>query len=65
MPQPTDEYAPRARYLVVRDQDEWEIKFEGEEFGPYKSQREAIAVRDRRRAEAGRAGRPYRGVGDG
>jgi hypothetical protein len=42
MPQPSHEYAPRARYLVVRHQDEWVIKFEGEEFGPYKSQREAI-----------------------
>ena len=42
MPRPTDEYAPRVCYLVVRYQDEWVIKFEGEEFGPYKSQSEAM-----------------------
>jgi hypothetical protein len=42
MPQSFDEYTPRVRYLVVRHEDEWVIKFEGEEFGPYKSQREAM-----------------------
>ena len=42
MPQSSSEYAPRARYLVVRHQNEWVIKFEGEEFGPYKSQGEAM-----------------------
>ena len=42
MPQTLDEYAPRVRYLVVRHRDEWMIKFEGEEFGPYKSKREAM-----------------------
>ena len=42
MPRPTEEYAPRVCYLVVRYQDEWVIKFEGEEFGPYKSQSEAM-----------------------
>ena len=33
---------PRTRYVVVRHEDVWLIKFEGEEFGPYKSEREAI-----------------------
>ena len=33
---------PRTRYLVVRHEDMWLIKFEGEEFGPYKSEREAM-----------------------
>jgi len=42
MPQSPDEYARRVRYLVVRHRDEWMIKFEGEEFGPYKSKREAM-----------------------
>ena len=42
MPQSPDEYAPRVRYLVVCQRDEWMIKFEGEEFGPYKSEREAM-----------------------
>ena len=30
------------RYLVVRHDDAWLIKFEGEEFGPYKTEREAM-----------------------
>jgi hypothetical protein len=42
MPQSPDEYASRVRYLVVRHRYEWLIKFEGEEFGPYKSKREAM-----------------------
>jgi hypothetical protein len=42
MPQPLEEYRPRVRYLIVRHQDEWVIKFEGEQFGPYQSQREAM-----------------------
>jgi hypothetical protein len=32
----------RARYLVMRQQDVWFITFNGEEFGPYRSQREAM-----------------------
>ena len=32
----------RKRYLVVRRGDAWVIEFEGEEFGPYKSDREAM-----------------------
>jgi hypothetical protein len=32
---------PRKRYLVVRQQDAWFIMFNGEEFGPYRSEREA------------------------
>ena len=32
----------RVRYLVVRQDDAWFIKFEGEEFGPYQSEREAM-----------------------
>jgi hypothetical protein len=34
--------APRVRYLVVRDQDVWFIKFDGEEYGPYNTEREAL-----------------------
>jgi hypothetical protein len=30
------------RYLVVHGADLWMIKFNGEEFGPYKSEREAL-----------------------
>jgi hypothetical protein len=33
---------PRTRYLVVRHQDAWLIKFDGEEYGPYASEREAM-----------------------
>jgi hypothetical protein len=32
---------PRKRYLVVRREDVWFIVFGGEEFGPYKTEREA------------------------
>jgi hypothetical protein len=31
----------RWRYLVLRRQDAWFIMFKGEEFGPYRSEREA------------------------
>lgn len=34
--------ASRTRYLVMRRGDAWIIEFGGEEFGPYKSDREAI-----------------------
>jgi hypothetical protein len=33
---------PTARYFIVRDQDEWLIKYDNEEYGPYKSQDEAM-----------------------
>ena len=41
------------RYLVARQEDGWVISFNGEQFGPYKSEREALlfaidrAFRDR------------------
>jgi hypothetical protein len=31
-----------ARYLIIRHGDVWLIKFEGEEYGPYATEREAI-----------------------
>jgi hypothetical protein len=33
--------SPRKRYLMVRREDVWFIAFGGEEFGPYKTEREA------------------------
>jgi hypothetical protein len=33
---------PHSRYFVVRDHEDWLIRFQGEEFGPYHSQQEAI-----------------------
>ena len=33
---------PHRRYLVVRQEDIWFIKFDGEKYGPYKTEREAI-----------------------
>jgi hypothetical protein len=33
---------PHIRYLVVRQQDVWFIKYEDEEYGPYRSEREAM-----------------------
>ena len=35
------EPASRTRYLVTRREDVWFIVFGGEEFGPYKTEREA------------------------
>ena len=32
---------PRTRYVMVRREDVWFIIFGGEEFGPYKTEREA------------------------
>jgi len=37
-----DSHRQRTRYLVVRQEDVWFIKFAGEEFGPYISEREAM-----------------------
>jgi hypothetical protein len=34
--------AAHTRYLVVRQDDDWLIKFDGDEYGPYKSEREAM-----------------------
>jgi hypothetical protein len=34
--------ASRTRYLVMRQEDVWFITFHGEEFGPYRSEREAM-----------------------
>jgi hypothetical protein len=39
---PTGAGQPRARYLVVRQEDLWFIQFDDEEFGPYKTDREAM-----------------------
>jgi hypothetical protein len=33
---------PTVRYFIVRDRDEWLIKFGEEQYGPYKSQNEAM-----------------------
>jgi hypothetical protein len=33
---------PRRRYIVARQQDAWFIMFDGDEFGPYQSEREAM-----------------------
>ncbi len=32
----------RTRYLVVREEDVWFIKYDGEDYGPYISEREAM-----------------------
>jgi hypothetical protein len=33
---------PQCRYFVVRNADEWVIKFDDEEYGPYTSKGEAM-----------------------
>lgn len=33
---------PTSRYFIVRDRGTWLIKYEGEEYGPYKNQDEAM-----------------------
>jgi Uncharacterized protein conserved in bacteria (DUF2188) len=32
----------QSRYFIVRNNDSWVIKFDDEEYGPYKSQAEAL-----------------------
>lgn len=32
----------RTQYVVVLQQDEWKISFDGKHYGPYRTQREAI-----------------------
>jgi len=34
--------SPHTRYLVVCHEDVWFIKFDGEEYGPYQTKREAM-----------------------
>ena len=33
---------PRARYMVMGGEGQWVIQFDGDEFGPYKTEREAM-----------------------
>ena len=33
---------PTTRYFIVHDRDEWLIKYEGQEYGPYRTQNEAM-----------------------
>lgn len=33
---------PHARYFIVQHDDKWLIKFDDEEFGPYRTQKEAM-----------------------
>jgi hypothetical protein len=33
---------PEARYFIERHQDSWTIRYDDEEFGPYKTQSEAM-----------------------
>ena len=37
-----EEIMPHTRYIVVQHKDEWLIKFGDEEYGPYRSQAEAM-----------------------
>lgn len=32
----------RLRYFIVKHQGEWKIKYDGEHYGPYKTQRDAM-----------------------
>jgi hypothetical protein len=44
VPQGSEGFMPTARYFIVHDQvqDEWMIKYGDDEFGPYKTQDEAM-----------------------
>ena len=45
---------PQSRYFVVRNEnDEWMIKFEDEQYGPYQSQSEACCLPSRQRRSSG------------
>jgi len=52
--------ASRASYLVARRQDAWFIAFDGEEFGPYQSEREAMLFAVEAAHNLGKQGGPAR-----
>jgi hypothetical protein len=47
---------PRTRYLVVRQENVWFIKFDGEDYGPYASEREALMFAVNAAHDLGRQG---------
>lgn len=50
---------PQSRYFVIRDTDEqWTIRFEGEQFGPYRSQSEAMLFAIEAAQKLGERGAP-------
>ena len=46
----------RAQYVVVKHQGEWKIKLDGEHYGPYRTQAEAIEVAVDTANESGKNG---------
>jgi hypothetical protein len=46
------------RYIVVREGDVWFIKFDGEQYGPYNSEREAMLFAIEAAHTLGRQGEP-------
>jgi len=48
----------RVRYIVVRQDNLWLIKFDGEEYGPYNSEREAMLFAVEAAHALGRQGEP-------
>ena len=58
---------PTARYFIVHDQvqDEWMIKYGDDEFGPYKTQDEAMLFAIDAAQKLGSLWRKRRGVPDG
>ena len=55
--------ASRTRYLVMRQEDVWFITFNGEEFGPYRSEREAMLFATDAAHKLGELGRTPRSSG--
>ena len=49
---------PHTRYLVVRQNNVWFIKFEGDEYGPYQSEREAMLFAIEAAQKLGEQGEP-------
>jgi hypothetical protein len=52
--------ASRASYLVMPRQNLWFIAFDGEEFGPYQSEREAVLFAVDAAQKLGKQGEPTR-----
>lgn len=46
----------RANYFVVRDERQWKISFDGEQYGPYTTQKDAIQAAVDAARKAGQIG---------
>ena len=53
---------PQSRYFIVQQNDDWVIKFQDEEFGPYQSKSEAMLFAVDAAQKLGKKGENSEGV---